>query len=102
MAASSCSRLHSGAWAYAAPVAGLSTSKVAAVGAADPPIVIVKSATGFPPCVSGPTDATPAGRGGRLVRRGPARAVRALGPRQPAGHRALVADGRWPVRPSRR
>src|SRR5919112_674205 len=59
MAASSCSEVQSGAAAIAEPVAGLTTSKVAAVGAASPPIVIVSSVT---PPVSprGPVPCSPA------------------------------------------
>src|SRR5919107_4104836 len=59
MAASSCSEVQSGAAAMGEPVAGLTTSKVAAVGAASPPIVMVSSVT---PPVSprGPVPCSPA------------------------------------------
>ena len=42
-AASSCWRVHSGAWANTSPVAGLRTSKVPSVGAASPAMVMTKS-----------------------------------------------------------
>ena len=42
-AASSCWRVHSGAWAKTSPVAGLRTPKVPSVGAASPAMVITKS-----------------------------------------------------------
>src|SRR5438105_12965168 len=50
MAGWSCSLEHSGAWAYTSLIAGFRTSKVAAVGAACPSMVIVKSGTASPFC----------------------------------------------------
>src|ERR1700722_4979410 len=42
-AASSCWRVHSGAWAKTSPVAGLRTPNVASVGVASPAMVMTKS-----------------------------------------------------------
>ena len=42
-AASSCSRLHSGAWANTSPLAGLTTPNDSAAGTVSPPMVMTKS-----------------------------------------------------------
>src|SRR5277367_6198415 len=52
-AASSCWRVHSGAWAKTSPVAGLRTPNVPSVGAASPAIVMTKSDMALLDCSCG-------------------------------------------------
>src|SRR5580700_7579774 len=52
-AASSCGRVHSGAWAKTSPVAGLRTPKVSSVGTASPPMVMTKSDMALLDCSCG-------------------------------------------------
>ena len=61
-AASSCWRVHSGAWAKTSPVAGLRTPKVPSVGAASPAMVMTNSDMALLDCVAHGGIPAPAGR----------------------------------------
>src|SRR5664280_454270 len=111
-APSSCSRLHSGAWANTSPLAGLTTPNESTAGTESPPMVMTKSDMWFPRCsntVPGRTYAPeyPACQGVEATRRsdghrlrlgrrgGPTSVVTRLGDLGVDGH-----TGKDPVQPS--